>query len=139
MIVKFFEINKKNIKDNKYFLLYGNNQGLIEETLEKSIKPNLKGNIFKYDENEVIKDIETFNENISNKSFFDNEKIIIINKATDKILSLIKEVVDNDIRDISSKFFPKRYKFPYFYTPKSFEELFIKFIPKSLLNFSPHC
>ena len=101
MIVKFFELNKKNLKDNKYFLLYGNNQGLIEETLKKSIKPSLKGNIFKYDENEVIKEIGIFKENISNKSFFDNEKIIIINKATDKILSLIEEVVDNDIKDIS--------------------------------------
>ena len=37
----------------------------------------------------------------------------------------------HDIRDISLNFFPKRYKFPYFYTRKGFEELLIKFIPKS--------
>ena len=37
----------------------------------------------------------------------------------------------HDIRDISLKFFPKRYQFPYFYTIKEFEELLIKFRPKS--------
>ena len=37
----------------------------------------------------------------------------------------------HDIRDISFEFFPKRYAFPYFYTIKEFEELLIKFRPKS--------
>ncbi len=37
----------------------------------------------------------------------------------------------HDIRDISLNFFPKRYQFPYFYTIKGFEELLIKFSPKS--------
>ena len=40
MIVKYFELKKK-IKDNKYFLLYGNNEGLIEETIDEIIKPIL--------------------------------------------------------------------------------------------------
>jgi len=33
MIVKHFDL-QKNLKKNKYFLLYGSNKGLIEETLE---------------------------------------------------------------------------------------------------------
>lgn len=37
----------------------------------------------------------------------------------------------HDIRDISFNFFPKRYQFPYFYSIKEFEELLIKFKPKS--------
>lgn len=101
MIVKFFEIDKKNLKNNKYFLLYGNNKGLIEETLEKNIKTSLIGSILKYDESELIKDYETFIEGISNKSFFDKEKIIIIYRATDKIFQIIKEIIENNITDIS--------------------------------------
>ncbi len=101
MIVKFFEIDKKNLKNNKYFLLYGNNKGLIEETLEKNIKTSLIGSILKYDESELIKDYETFIEGISNKSFFDKEKIIIIYRATDKIFQIIKEIIENNIKDIS--------------------------------------
>ena len=34
MIVKYFELKKK-IKDNKYFLLYGNNEGLMKKQLKK--------------------------------------------------------------------------------------------------------
>ena len=34
MIIKFYELKKK-INQYKFFLLYGNNTGLIEETIEK--------------------------------------------------------------------------------------------------------
>ena len=39
MIVKFFELKKKNLKEFQFFLLYGNNKGLIEETCNNVIKP----------------------------------------------------------------------------------------------------
>ena len=38
MIVKFYEL-KKNLKENKFFLLYGANKGLIEETVKNNLKP----------------------------------------------------------------------------------------------------
>ena len=38
MIVKNFEL-KKNIKVFNYFLLYGNNSGAIDESVEKIFKP----------------------------------------------------------------------------------------------------
>ena len=43
----------------------------------------------------------------------------------------MKYLMLHDIRDISLNFFPKRYKFPYFYTINEFEDLLIKFKPKS--------
>ena len=101
MIVKFFELNKRNIKNDKYFLLYGNNKGLIEETLQKTIKSTLKGNVFKYDEGELIKNIDSFNENIFKKSFFDNEKLILDYRATDKIFPVIKEIIEQGTSDVS--------------------------------------
>ena len=45
MIVKFFELKKKDLKKNKYFLLYGNNKGLIEETIKNYLNPILSKNI----------------------------------------------------------------------------------------------
>ena len=55
MILKFFDLKEKNIKENRYFLLYGNNKGLIEEIIEKKIKPQITNNVYRYDENEIIK------------------------------------------------------------------------------------
>tara|TARA_Y100001970_G_scaffold258833_1_gene339160 strand:- start:3458 stop:4444 length:987 start_codon:yes stop_codon:yes gene_type:complete len=101
MIVKFFELKKKNLKEIHFFLLYGNNRGLIEETLNKEIKPHKKGNIFTYDENEIIKNAERFEETVSVKSFFDNEKLIIVNRATDKILKIIENIIEKNIKDIT--------------------------------------
>ena len=44
MIIKFYELKNK-INQYKFFLLYGNNTGLIEETIENILKPNLSKNI----------------------------------------------------------------------------------------------
>ena len=100
MIVKYFELGKKKISNYNFFLLYGNNKGLIEETLEKNIKTLSKGKIFIYEEQEILKNKETLEENVSNNSFFDKEKIIIISRATDKILKVIEDIVDKDVSDI---------------------------------------
>ena len=88
MILKNFELKKK-IKDNKYFLLYGNNEGLIEETIDEILKPILTKNIYHYEEAEILKNIENFKENLFNKSFFENEKLIIIKRISDKFFKII--------------------------------------------------
>ena len=67
MIIKYFELKKKDISKFNYFLLYGNNKGLIEETLTKVIKPNITGNIYNYDEDEIVKNLGNFEEIISKK------------------------------------------------------------------------
>jgi len=100
MIVKSYEL-KKNLKENKFFLLYGINKGLIEETIENNLKPILSKNVYNYDENEVLNDAESFKENIFNKSLFEDEKLIIINRVSDKILSLVKEIIEKKIKDFS--------------------------------------
>ena len=94
MIIKSYEINKKNIKDYKFFLFYGKNQGLIDETIDINLKPKLSKNIYLYDEIEVIKDKDTFKETILNHSFFENDKLIIISRVTDKISDIIEEIVN---------------------------------------------
>ena len=70
MIIKYFELKQKKLNKYKYFLLYGNNQGLIEEVIQNDLKPNFSKNIFNYDESEIINNIEKFKEELLNKSFF---------------------------------------------------------------------
>ena len=64
MIVKNFELKSKKIKEYKFYLLYGNNKGLIEETIKNQFKKNLPKNVFNYEESEVLKDIDQFKENL---------------------------------------------------------------------------
>ena len=92
MIVKQRDLIK-NIKNNvSYYLLYGLNSGLIEETINNTLKQNYSKNIYNYDENEIILNINNFEESILNESLFDNEKFIIINRGSDKILEIIKNL-----------------------------------------------
>ena len=69
MIVKYFDLGKKNLENTNFFLLYGNNSGHIQETIEKILKPKLPKNHYKYDETEILKNIKNFKEEIFNKSF----------------------------------------------------------------------
>ena len=46
MIIKFYELKKNFNKSNNYYLLYGNNKGLINETIDNILKPNFSQNVF---------------------------------------------------------------------------------------------
>ena len=58
MIVKYFDLKKNIIQNKNFFLLYGKNEGLIEETIKNSLKPFLPKNIFNYEEKEILDDDE---------------------------------------------------------------------------------
>ena len=99
MIVKFFELKKKISDGNSFYLLYGPNSGLIDETIDTILKPNFSKNIFYYDEIDILTKADQFKEEIFNKSFFETDKLIIINRATDKILYLIEDIIDQKIEN----------------------------------------
>ncbi len=100
MIIKYFELQRKNLKKFQFFLLYGNNQGQIDETVKNILKPILPENTYVYEESEIINDINILKENIFNKSFFENEKLIIINRASDKSFKIFEEIVSEKINDV---------------------------------------
>ena len=100
MIVKSFELTKKIPKNINFFLLYGSNLGLIEEIINKFLKPIFSKNLFIYDEIDLLKSPSQFYEEIFNKSFFDNDKLLIINRATDRILSIIETLVAKNLDDL---------------------------------------
>ena len=88
MIVKSFDIKKINLSKNKFILFYGKNEGLKNESLDFLIKD--KNKISNYDEKEILDNENNFIENVLSKSLFDQKKIIIIKRATDKILKKIE-------------------------------------------------
>ena len=101
MIAKITDLKAILNNDNiSYYLMYGVNSGLIEETINNHIKPNLSKNVYNYEESEILNNADSFKENIFNKSFFEESKLIIINRVTDKFLNLIKEVIEANTDDI---------------------------------------
>ena len=98
MIVKTFEINKKKFDKQNLFLVYGENDGLKKEVIQ-DLQKNLKGNIDHCDEAQILMDKEIFYEKIFNQSLFDKEKIIIINRCSEKIYELIENILEKDISD----------------------------------------
>jgi len=102
MIIKSFEIDKINIDRNNFILLYGKNEGLKNETINKLLKDKI--NIVRYDENEILDNVNNFIESILSKSLFENEKIIIVKRATDKLIKVINEIDLKNIDDIKILF-----------------------------------
>ena len=100
MILKHFELKNNLQKKINYYLLYGPNTGLIEEKIDTVFKPAFSKNVRQYEESDVLINQDSFKEEIFNKSFFDNEKFIIINRSSDKILNLIKEIIVQNVKDI---------------------------------------
>ena len=100
MIVKHFELNKIDLKKNFFFLFHGENQGLKNEIIEKKFKQNYDENVYYYDENEVLQNKDNFYNQLFSKSFFENEKLIIINRVTDKILYIVEELIEKKIEDL---------------------------------------
>ena len=100
MIIKFYELIK--IDKNKFniFLLYGKNEGLQNQTLKKNFIINFKGEVIKYDEQEFIVNYENIASEILTKSLFEDEKLIIVSRVSDKILRYIEELSDKKITDL---------------------------------------
>jgi DNA polymerase-3 subunit delta len=67
MIIKSFEINKINFDQNKLVLFYGKNEGFKNEATNNLIKD--KDEITKYEEKEVLENINDFIESILSNLF----------------------------------------------------------------------
>ena len=100
MILKSFELNKIKLNNYKFYLFYGDNEGLKEENIKNLFEKNYQDKIHRYEEKEILDDINIFFNSVLTKSFFDNEKLIIINRATDKIKTIIEELIEKNPEDI---------------------------------------
>jgi len=99
MIVKSFELDKIKLQ-TQFFLFYGENQGHKNEIIKNKFQIRYKKNTYHYDENEILNNKENFFNNILSKSFFEDEKLIIISRATDKIFYIVEELIEKNISDL---------------------------------------
>jgi DNA polymerase-3 subunit delta len=98
MILKSYEIKKIDSKKNNFVLFYGKNEGYKDEAIKFLIQN--KGEILKYDEKEILENQESFFESIFSRSLFENEKIIIIKRASNKIFEIINEINEKNVDDL---------------------------------------
>ena len=99
MIYKTFQLKK--ISDKAiFYLLYGKNEGLKTDCINQILEKN-NGKVFNYYEKQIKDEIETFYENILSGSLFESNKVIIINRASDKIFEIIQDLINRNTTNIT--------------------------------------
>ncbi len=100
MIIKLFELRKNKKIKTSLNLIYGNNIGQKKQIINDYFISDFEGKVINYDEDYIINNTNDFISNILNQSLFEKEKILIINRATDKILKIILEIMEKDVKEI---------------------------------------
>ena len=98
MILKSYEIKNNNFQKNNLILFYGKNEALKDQAI-KLINKNKQ--IFIFDEKEILENQNNFLESVTNKSLFEEEKTILIKRASDKILKTIEYIYSKNLKDIN--------------------------------------
>ena len=101
MIKKPYQVSKDDLNQVQFYLFYGANEGAKYEKISELLSNVKKENIFKYDESSILNDCDNLFDQILNKSLFEEEKVIIIQKSTDKIFKLINDLFDIKFKDIT--------------------------------------
>jgi len=97
MIIKSF--NLKDLKESKsnFFLFYGENEGQKDEVIYNIFLKDFKGEVVKYDENQILENKDIFLETCLNESLFESEKIIQVSRITSKLFDIITELTSKKI------------------------------------------
>ena len=100
MILKQYEVSKIDIKKFPIILFYGQNNGAKEEETSKLIKQdkNIKPNI--YEEKEILENYEALYNDIVSDSLFDERKIFVIKRVTDKFLKIIEKILNKNLSNV---------------------------------------
>ena len=93
MIIKSFELEKIKQLNYNIHLIYGNNEGIKQDIIKNYYLKSFIGEILKYDEQEILNNKDEFLSSLSTKSLFENNKIIIISRATDKLTDVIIDII----------------------------------------------
>ena len=154
MIIKSYEVHKIDFLKFNFFLLYGKNEGLKRDIINEKLIKEFKGQINKYENSEFINNYELILDEILNKSLFEDEKIIIINRVNDKLFKYLEEITLKNIIDVkiilNSENLDKKSKLRFFFEKnknlitipvyednfKSLTDLAIKFLNQNNIKIS---
>ena len=100
MILKSFELNKIKPNFKNHILFYGKNDGAKKEEIDKILKNKKELTIIKYDEKDILDNNDSFYNEILSESLFDNGKIILISRVTDKFTKIIETLIDKNTSNI---------------------------------------
>ena len=100
MIIKSFELSKLNSYKFDLHLIFGNNEGIKDDIIKDFYLEKFDGEVLKYDEQEIFNNKEGFLSCLFTKSLFETSKLIIISRGTDKLASLVTEILENTIEDV---------------------------------------
>ena len=99
MILKNFELNKLDADKFNLLLLHGKNEGFQNDIIENYFLKNFVGEINKYDENNFINLTDVIISELLNRSLFEEKKIIIVSRVTDKLFKYVEELIEKEIKD----------------------------------------
>ena len=99
MILKSYEVDNKKILKFNFFVLYGENEGLKRELINK-IKSNKPGKQIKYEESQILKNSSDFSNEIKNRSLFEEKRIFLIERCTEKLADILLEISENFTEDL---------------------------------------
>ena len=140
MIIKNYETNKINLSKFNHILLYGKNEGFKNQVIENLLKN--KAQSLNYEEREILENPDQFIESLLSKSLFEDEKIILIKRATDKIFKIFEEILDknpqNTIIIIDADILEKKSKLRSFFE-KNKKCICIAFYPDNNETLSKFC
>ena len=97
MIIKSFNLNDIKKSKSNCFLLYGENDGHKEEAISNYFLKDFKGEVVRYDENQILENKNLFLETCFNESLFESSKIILVSRVTSKMYEIIKELTNKKI------------------------------------------
>ena len=100
MIIKSFEIDKIKLTKNNLILLYGSNQGHKNQVIKELFVKFFNGQISRLDESEIINNYEEFISSLINKSLFEDHKLIIVSRTSEKIIKVVNEILGRKVENI---------------------------------------
>lgn len=98
MILKSNDKIKIQATKHNIFLFYGQNEALKNDLINfLKKKDETKIN---YDETEILNNPELLYNEVFSKSFFETSKLIIINRSSDKISTIIEDILEKSFSDV---------------------------------------
>ena len=102
MILKSYLVEQNIDLLDKYFitLIYGENIGMKDDIKDDIKKFFANYEKISFNQDEILKNPNIFDEQVDNTSLFSQKKIIFINEVSDKIKNILSEIVEKYKSDI---------------------------------------
>ena len=99
MIIKNFELNEVKTSKFNIFLFYGKNEGFQNEIINNYFLKKYNGEVYRYDEPQFIENIDTIISGLLNKSLFENQKIFIVSRVSNKMTEYIQIIEEKKLTE----------------------------------------